>query len=449
MMGGWAGLPGSGKSCSAVDLLVCKVLAAGGVVQTNIPLLLGPWFNREFRGAEFPVEPPSVPLSFVDVLGERFGYAQAADLWHKETACLCRVDAQGRYWANARGLRWHLRESYGWVLQDGQLHHISAEAVESGRLHESFLTGRAGANTLIVLDEALDWFEFADRAAQSEFLSFLRHHRHHFVDLWFIAQSWDTVTKRIRDLILERWEWVDLRTWRVPGVKGLRICPPWIHGILGRQLDRQGNFIGRRWYRPSPGVYGSYDTTAQNGGYKLGGEAGAFKRSDKGKGVADVTKGERFLLVASAMMSAGALVVGLRDGRAGEGGRVSPSAAGPGPVTAHVARSVSPAPSFAPVVAPDEHRLCRLSCWPERGSVVFAVDGARAVPGETSALGFVLSADEHLVRVLRPDGGILWCHNRQGGTLPPVPGPGSSLVGSRPSRQAGRPAAVTNAVSSL
>jgi hypothetical protein len=149
---------GGGKSYHAVER-ICKYLAAGGVVATNITL-------------------------------------------NWEGVCrYCRA-------------RWGVdpdREQWVEVVEE-QIHVF----------HRHVPKGTKDKPTLVVIDEAHAYFNSRDWSqANREFLWFLTQSRKAFIDVIFISQSANNIDKQLRALFSYLWRFRDLRTWKIP-VLGMR-----------------------------------------------------------------------------------------------------------------------------------------------------------------------------------------------------------------------------------
>ena len=215
MIEAFVGLIGGGKTFSAVAR-IAEYVASGGVVCTNIELMLDPWFNYRYADKlkrnriDYPVD--------------------AANLHYEEN----------HFWANAGGFRQYLLDRFQWELKPGQIIDLKSDQI-SGNLHEYLPAGTADKPVLVVIDEAVDWFDSEDRAeANREFLTFLRYSRKLCIDIIMIAQEFTELNKRIRNQVQWVWTFKDLGTERIPVLR-TRYPVPWRHNIACAQWS------GRRW----------------------------------------------------------------------------------------------------------------------------------------------------------------------------------------------------------
>lgn len=215
MIEAFVGLIGGGKTFSAVAR-IAEYVASGGVVCTNIELMQEPWFNYRYadklkrKRIDYPVD--------------------AANLHFEEN----------KFWANAGGFRQYLLDRYQWELKPGQIIDLKSDQI-SGNLHEHLPAGTADKPVLVVIDEAVDWFDSEDRAeANREFLTFLRYSRKLCIDIIMIAQEFTELNKRIRNQVQWVWTFKDLGTERIP-VFRRRYPVPWRYNIACAQWS------GRRW----------------------------------------------------------------------------------------------------------------------------------------------------------------------------------------------------------
>lgn len=213
MIEAYVGLIGGGKSFNAVAKMA-EYIASGGMVATNIELMYHPWFNRRYpKMKRFKVLRPSLlsPDAFKHLYFDGF-----------------------YYWANARGLLHYLKTKFSWTLQKGQILDLNNEQIE-GALHEHLPSGTADKPVLVVVDEAVDFFDMDDRkTANKSFLTFLRYSRKLNIDIIMIAQEFTELNKRIRNQVQWVWTFKDLGTERVPVLR-MKFPPPYCFNIAGAQ----------------------------------------------------------------------------------------------------------------------------------------------------------------------------------------------------------------------
>jgi len=217
MIEAYVGLIGGGKSFNAVAKM-SEYLASGGVVCTNIDLMLRPWFNDRYASKlkRFEVSLESGP---VDTTYLNFD--------------------SGKWWANAGGLISYLEEKYNWTLQPGQIMPLGNDEIE-GALHEHLPMGSVGKPVLVVIDEAVDFFDFADsKTANRDFLTFLRYSRKLNIDIVMIAQEFTELNKRIRNQVQWVWTFKDLGIERIPVLR-VKYPYPWNQNIAGCQWSGRG-----------------------------------------------------------------------------------------------------------------------------------------------------------------------------------------------------------------
>lgn len=244
-----SGLLGGGKSFYAVEKMA-KHIASGGVVYSNIKLELDPWFNTGYKNPIFflPEEYPGA-LTVVDDDGTRRHL-------HDEKG----------YCYNAKGFRELLRSRFGWQLQDGQYYYLRDDDVGPG-LPSLISGGSTDLPVMVVLDEALDHFEAGDNATSKDFRSFLRHVRKLGIDLYFIAQDFGSLDRKIRALCHYTVNCKDFATWRAP-VLGVPLPPPfrWNIYVLEWHACDYGKITcppvnrDKLHYR-DPLIFGSYSST--------------------------------------------------------------------------------------------------------------------------------------------------------------------------------------------
>lgn len=246
------GLIGGGKTYNATVRML-QYMASGGVVYSNITLLIDPWYNVRYASKmkEFKTDEPEGTER--EVLGIKYIYDDS-DL------CLCRVDDKGQCWSNSEGVVNYLRRVYKWEYQAGQYNKLHNEAV-TGELHSLVPRGTPDKPVLMVIDEAVDFFDTDDRgSANKEFLSFLRHSRKQCVDVIFIAQDFSELNKRIRNQTQYLYTFADLSKFII--AFGRTLPPPWRHMILMNQWTRHmtGKPLNREFISKDRGIFGCYRT---------------------------------------------------------------------------------------------------------------------------------------------------------------------------------------------
>lgn len=239
----YVGLIGGGKTFNAEGRMA-EYIASGGVVCTNVQQMIEPWYN--------------------------YRYAKKLKKWkldEKTEFCHVDVDASGveTYWANAHGLRHFLLSRYGWELQEGQIRVLCNEMIE-GDLHEFLPKGTIAKPVLVVIDEAVDFFDMEERKdANKAFLTFLRYSRKLNIDIIMIAQEFTELNKRIRNQVQWVWTFKDLGTERVPILR-VKFPYPYNQNICCAQWS--GRRFGSGTEEPvrikmrfkDQGVFGCYQT---------------------------------------------------------------------------------------------------------------------------------------------------------------------------------------------
>jgi len=173
----YAGLIGGGKTYSAV-MRMLSYMAKGGCVVSNIKLHLDPWkcenplysgrFNKEF---------------------------------------------------NAMGCKEYMRKMFDWEYQDGQYRYIDNKHLAIEGITAKLPEGLMDLPVLLVWDEGADFWDSEDRDnADKEFLSLLRHSRKLGMDFLFIIQDFSELNKRIRNQTAYVWRFIDMSTFRIPGL---------------------------------------------------------------------------------------------------------------------------------------------------------------------------------------------------------------------------------------
>jgi hypothetical protein len=142
---------------------------------------------------------------------------------------------------------------------------LNNEMIERG-LHTNLPAGTVEKPVLVVIDEAVDFFDTEDRAvADREFLTFLRYSRKLCIDIIMIAQEFTELNKRIRNQVQWVWTFKDLGTERVPVLR-IQYPPPYRYNIAGAQWSgrRYGNLaeepvrVYMRW--KDQRIFGCYKT---------------------------------------------------------------------------------------------------------------------------------------------------------------------------------------------
>lgn len=219
-----AGLLGGGKSFYAVEQMA-RHISSGGICYSNIRLELEPWYNTSYK---------------LPIFHDRTLYPGALRVVDEEGHGDYYIDDRG-YLYNSRGFRHLLRARYRWELQDGQYHYLADELV-GPQLVEHISGGSTDLPVMVVLDEALDHFESGTSSADASFRSFLRHVRKLGIDLYFIAQDFGSLDRRIRALCHYAVNCRDLATWRAP-IIGVPLPPPWRWNI--QVLEWHANEFGK------------------------------------------------------------------------------------------------------------------------------------------------------------------------------------------------------------
>lgn len=237
MIEAYSGLIGSGKSYSAVVRML-SYIAKGGCVVSNIRLMLDPWQNNHalFKGQ-----------------------------YSKEF--------------NAMGVKEYVRRFYKWEYQEGQYRYIDNKHLENLGVVEKLPAGLPDLPVLLVWDEGADFWDSDERAnADKEFLSLLRHSRKLGMDFIFIVQEFTELNKRIRNQTAYVWRFIDMATFRIPGL-GLGIS--WIP-ILNNQIRvlqfNRAHFETKRdtvepvylgWLPKNQDVFSCYKTDALHVGVRV------------------------------------------------------------------------------------------------------------------------------------------------------------------------------------
>lgn len=157
---------------------ILTYIARGGCVVSNIQLKLDPWENTHpFYRGKFSKE------------------------------------------FNAMGVKEYLRRFYHWEYQEGQYRYIDNKYLSSVGVVTHLPAGLPDLPVLLVWDEGADFWDAEDRTqADREFLSLLRHSRKLGMDFLFIVQEFTELNKRIRNQTAYVWRFIDMATFRVPGL---------------------------------------------------------------------------------------------------------------------------------------------------------------------------------------------------------------------------------------
>lgn len=207
MIQGVYGCLGNGKSYFMVDEIL-RYVAAGGCVFTNIDMQPDPWFNP------------------------RYGVMEC-------------------------GYKKFLREAYDWEYQEGQIYLLNRDNLLT--FHREVPKGTVQKPVLVVIDEASEWFDsYTDnREGMMEMFTFLKHSRKANIDIYFLAQDFTMLQKRIRDFCEWHWHCVNMQGRPVPGTSFKFPFPFFTFNRYDR-TDRM--FQDRKWRKKSKGVFGSYKT---------------------------------------------------------------------------------------------------------------------------------------------------------------------------------------------
>jgi len=207
------GYLGGGKSYYACARIL-KHVSNGGVVYTNLAMRKENWVSSQY--------------------GKQCGYVRS------------------------------LEHMYGWEYQEGQINVLSED--DAPKMHDIVKGGNARINTLIVLDEALEFFDSEDRqTAVKEFFSFLRHTRKFKMDLLFISQVFAQMNKKLRDQCQFIHKCTDMKTVKLLGL-GIPVPYPFSTYIVITSFTKGGQAPVSKpvwqWKDPLIGAaYDSYDTT--------------------------------------------------------------------------------------------------------------------------------------------------------------------------------------------
>ena len=208
-----------------------------------------------------------------------------------------------RYKQDARGARDYLRRRYGWEYQEGQYVQLSND--ELYRLHELVPPGTPDHPVLVLVDEALDFFNSLDREQSKtrlrEFLSFLQHSRKCCIDVIFITQEFTELNSRIRTKVTGYYRLADVAKLRLPHI-GVGFPWPFTRNFLRVQYNRTGKvFVRRQWVAKDEAVFGCYRTDEMFRELKLGSGQTDFRGQGQSE---DFMKREMVTLVIGAMVVA-------------------------------------------------------------------------------------------------------------------------------------------------
>lgn len=127
--------------------------------------------------------------------------------------------------------------------------------------------GRGTRRTIVLLDEALNWFQSEGSASKdtrkAAWGEWLRQSDKLGQDVWFIAQNFERAAKWIRELAQVSRECIPLRSVRfLAFVPMWWLWPPMRHCYMVSKRDvRSGTNIGYEFHRYSPKVWRLYDTS--------------------------------------------------------------------------------------------------------------------------------------------------------------------------------------------
>lgn len=237
MIEAYCGLIGGGKTYSAV-LRMLSHMARGGCVVSNINLELLPWKNTHklFRGT----------------FNKQF---------------------------NAKGCIEYLKEYFSWNYQEGQYRYIRNQDLSEHGVISKLPAGLPDLPVLLVWDEGADFWDSEDRKdADREFLSLLRHSRKLGMDFIFVVQEFTELNKRIRNQTMYVWKFIDMATFRVPGLGlGVGWIPMLKNQIRVLQFHRSAYemkkgtlepvYLG--WLDKKQDIFSCYKTDALHTGIKV------------------------------------------------------------------------------------------------------------------------------------------------------------------------------------
>lgn len=213
---------GGGKTCMAIYRM-CKYMASGGAVYTNIRLKgVIESFDIETRKPVFSFSRDAPIIGF-------------------------------------------LRSRYKWEYQEGQYNIICPDDMEIG-FQSVVPPGIPEKKVLVVIDEVNEWFDSLDRdkvrtdKAYRLTLRFLRQSRKVYIDVIFILQDFSTLNNRIRGLVGFVWVCRDMQYFNVVGVPMGFIFKRY---FVWYKYDGSGRFPqGKpRWVVKDFELFGVYDTT--------------------------------------------------------------------------------------------------------------------------------------------------------------------------------------------
>lgn len=130
--------------------------------------------------------------------------------------------------------------------------------------------GRGSRRTMVVLDEALNWFQSdteTGKSAKKTWGEWLRQSDKLGQDVIFIAQDFNRASKWIRELAAVVWDIIPTKRLRI-----LWLIPAWIFfppfrkGYFCKKIDlRTGSILGIEFHIYSASVYKYYDTAETYG----------------------------------------------------------------------------------------------------------------------------------------------------------------------------------------
>lgn len=127
--------------------------------------------------------------------------------------------------------------------------------------------GKGSRRTIVLLDEALNWFQSEGSATKDErkkrWGEWLRQSDKLGQDVWFIAQNFERSAKWIRELAQISVEIVPLRDIKVAWIIPIWLFfPPLKKGYVAKWRDvRSGSIVKMEFHRYSSSVWKLYDTS--------------------------------------------------------------------------------------------------------------------------------------------------------------------------------------------
>ena len=130
--------------------------------------------------------------------------------------------------------------------------------------------GRGSRRTMVVLDEALNWFQSdteTGKSAKKTWGEWLRQSDKLGQDVIFIAQDFNRASKWIRELAAVVWDIIPTKRLRVFWLlPAWLFFPPFRHGYFCKRIDlRTGNVLGVDFHIYSSRVWKYYDTSETYG----------------------------------------------------------------------------------------------------------------------------------------------------------------------------------------